>query len=116
MMTISNFVALTIFYGMGWVGAFILLVTCSYIFSTIYHELKLEDLANVNTPWRSLVVDIYEWLDINFYTESVFDSYLKFDVIILMALIASLGPLLFIFAFAIMCIAWIVITSWTNLR
>ena len=48
MLMLSDIIALVIFYGIGWIGSFMLLITCSYIFSTIYHELKLEVLANVD--------------------------------------------------------------------
>ena len=116
MLMLSDIIALVIFYGIGWIGAFMLLITCSYIFSTIYHELKLEVLANVNTSWRSFVSDVYNWLNLDFYTESVFDYYLSFEVTVLMAILACLGPLLFIPALIIMFIAWVIIYLWTSLR
>ena len=116
MITLSDLIALFIFYGIGWVGAFMLLITNSYVFSTIYHELKLEDPANINTPWRSFVDDVYNWLDIDFYNEGLSKYYLSFEVVILMTILACLGPLLFISALIIMFIAWVIIYLWIYLR
>lgn len=116
MITLSNIISLIIFYGVGWVGAFMLLMTISYVFSTVYHELKLENPNNVNNSWRFFVDDVYKWLDIDFYNDSYTDCYLSFNLIGVMAILACLGPLLFISALIIMFIAWVIIYLWTNLR
>ena len=112
----AEIIVIFIFYAIGWMCAYSLLGTVSYVLSSIYHQLNLSDPANVTNSWRQFVVSAFEWVGIDFYTEKLSETCIHLKLLMLMAFVACFGTLTVYPVIAIAFIAWITITLWTNFK
>ena len=104
------------YYGIGWVGAYLLFMTVLYALATIKTFTRTSNDHSPNNKWLSFIKKAYDWFDIDFMSDDVENSYIPIKAMFVLAAYACLGPYALITSLIIAVLAYITLSIWSSLK
>ena len=104
------------YYGIGWVGAYLLFMTVLYALTIIKVFSHISIYSDQNNKWLNFIKKAYDWFDIDFMSDDVENSYIPIKAMFVLAAYACLGPYALITSLIIAVPAYITLSIWSSLK